>query len=258
MPRASHHQPKTDAVSQRSRLGALAATFVLVASAVFADPAQAPGSPLRGGIAEMVELPGGSWRAVRVSGRASGGDALYFISGNGRWVVRGRAYDLWAGQELPDFEAVRTSTRTVAFGGLGDLWAELDPIVFGRGETDIVVFADPRCPHCEALIRRLRAHEADYRVLVLQIPLLGEDSGRTVQALHCAVDRDAARDALLAGDRGLGLARRESCDLGPLQRRLVTAQLIGLQGVPFMIHGVTGRFVEGVPEDLGRWLREGS
>lgn len=254
MPRASHHHLTSDAVSHRSSGLALAAALVLAASAAVADPAQAPGSPLRGGIAEMIELPGGSWRAVR----ASGGEALYFMSGNGRWVVRGRAYDLWAGKELPDFEAVRTSTRTVAFSGLGDLWAELDPIAFGRGETEIIVFADPLCPHCEALIRRLQALAADYRVLVLQIPLLGAESGRIVQALHCAADREAARAALLAGDPGLGLQRRDTCDLGPLQRRLVTAQLIGVRGVPFMIHGKTGRFIEGAPEDLARWLREGA
>lgn len=243
--------------SHRMVRRALAATLLACAawlSPAHADPAPAPGSPLDGGIAEMAVIPGGEWRAVRVTGD----DALYFISGNGRWVVKGRAYDLWAGQDLADFEAVRASTRTVALQGLGRIWDDLAPIVFGQGETGIIVFVDPACPHCEALIHDLRRHEAAYRFLVLQIPLMGPDSGRAVQALHCAEDEDAARAALLAGERGRRLRQKPSCDLAPLQRRLVTAQLIGLRGVPFMVHAGDGRFVEGRPDDLGRWLSGGS
>lgn len=239
--------------SHRMVRGVLAATLIACAawvSEAHADPALAPGSPLSGGIAEMAIIPGGEWRAVRVTGSTD----LYFISGNGRWVVKGRAHDLWAGRDLADFEAVRASTRTVALQGLARLWDDLEPITFGRGETEIVVFADPACLHCEALIHDLRRFEAGYRFLVLQIPLMGPESGRTVQALHCAEDEDVARTALLAGERGLGLAQRPGCDLAPLQRRLVTAQLIGLRGVPFMVHTGDGRFVEGRPDDLGRWL----
>lgn len=239
--------------SHRMVRGVLAATLIACAASApvaHADPALAPGSPLSGGIAEMAVIPGGEWRAVRVTGSTD----LYFISGNGRWVVKGRAYDLWAGRDLADFEAVRASTQTVALQGLARIWDDLDPIAFGRGETEIVVFADPACPHCEALIHDLRRFEAEYRVLVLQIPLMGPESGRTVQALHCAEDEDAARAALLAGDSGQRLRQKASCDLAPLQRRLVTAQLIGLRGVPFMVHAGDGRFVEGRPQDLGRWL----
>jgi thiol:disulfide interchange protein DsbC len=233
-----------------ARCAAALGLTLLLAAPVAADPARAPGSPLARGIAEMASMPGGPWRAVRVEGS----DALYFISGNGRWVVKGEAYDLWAGAALPDFEAVRASTRTVAFAGLGDLWPGLAPVTFGTGETDIIVFADPRCPHCEALIRDLQPFADRYRILVLQIPLLGEESGRIVRAVHCAADRDAARAAVLAGPRAAALAPATSCDLGPLQRRLVTAELIGVRGVPFMVHGQTGRFVEGRPDDLAAWL----
>lgn len=264
MPRAPLTPTRGNAVSQTDLRAALAAPgsralaccaaalglALLLAAPVAADPARAPGSPLARGIAEMASMPGGPWRAVRVEGS----DALYFISGNGRWVVKGEAYDLWAGAALLDFEAVRASTRTVAFAGLGDLWPGLAPVTFGTGETDIIVFADPRCPHCEALIRDLQPFADRYRILVLQIPLLGEDSGRIVRAVHCAADRDAARAAVLAGPRAAPLAPAASCDLGPLQRRLVTAELIGVRGVPFMVHGQTGRFVEGRPDDLAAWL----
>jgi thiol:disulfide interchange protein DsbC len=245
--RAALAAPDSRTVARRAAALGLA---LLLAAPVAADPARAPGSPLARGIAEMASMPGGPWRAVRVEGS----DALYFISGNGRWVVKGEAYDLWAGAALPDFEAVRASTRTVAFAGLGDLWPGLAPVTFGTGETDIIVFADPRCPHCEALIRDLQPFADRYRILVLQIPLLGEESGRIVRAVHCAADRDAARAAVLAGPRAAPLAPAASCDLGPLQRRLVTAELIGVRGVPFMVHGRTGRFVEGRPDDLAAWL----
>lgn len=206
------------------------------------------GSPLAA-IEEMIAMPGGAWRAAR------GADgAVYFLSGNGRWVVRGEAYDLWQGERLRDFDAVRASTRVIRLQGLGRIWEDLAPIAFGTGPEEIVVFTDPRCPVCEGLLGQLRAHGDRYRIVVLQIPLLGDASGRIVRAVHCAADADAGRAAVFDGRPATALAERADCDGRPILRRLAAAQLIGLQGVPFMIHGRDGRFIEGAPGDLDAWL----
>jgi thiol:disulfide interchange protein DsbC len=215
-------------------------------------PAPASGvNPLAGGIAEMIAMPGGAWRAARVGDTG----AVWFISGNGRWVVRGEAYDLWQGERLRDFDAVRASTRTIRLDGLGPIWDDLAPVSFGSGLQDIVVFADPRCPVCEELLARLRAHEDRFRIVVLQIPLLGEASGRLVKSVHCAADRGAALAAVRDHAPAAGLVQRADCDGAPILRRLATAQLIGLQAVPFMIHA-DGRFIEGAPDDLAAWLED--
>jgi thiol:disulfide interchange protein DsbC len=233
---------------------ALAASLAIPAALARSDgggppPPASGANPLARGIAEMIAMPGGAWRAARVGDT----DDVWFISGNGRWVVRGEAYDLWQGERLRDFEAVRASTRTIRLDGLGPIWDDLAPVSFGSGPQDIVVFADPRCPVCEALLVRLRAHEDRYRIVVLQIPLLGDASGRLVKSVHCAADRDAALAAVRDHAPAAGLVQRADCDGAPILRRLAAAQLIGLQAVPFMIHP-DGRFIEGAPDDLAAWI----
>jgi thiol:disulfide interchange protein DsbC len=250
--------PVSLAVAARTLTAAAFAASLAIPAARAAEsdgggsPPPASGvNPLAGGIAEMIAMPGGAWRAARVGDS----DAVWFISGNGRWVVRGEAYDLWRGERLRDFDAVRASTRTIRLDGLGPIWDDLAPLSFGSGPRDVVVFADPRCPVCETLIAGLRAHENRFRIVVLQIPLLGEASGRLVKSVHCAADRGAALAAVRDHAPAAGLVQRADCDGAPILRRLATAQLIGLQAVPFMIHA-DGRFIEGAPDDLAAWLED--
>ena len=44
------------------------------------------------------QLPGGGFAAVKVAGR----DALYYLSNDGRILIKGTAYDLWSGRTLSD------------------------------------------------------------------------------------------------------------------------------------------------------------
>lgn len=63
------------------------------------------------------------------------------------------------------------------------------------------------------------------------MPVLGPDSERQVRQLGCARDKKAATDALLNGRIG-NLEQDDACNLEPMQRTLVTAQILGIQGVP--------------------------
>lgn len=234
------------------RLPAALALAAVLPSMALADPAARPGSPLAGGIDAMVKIPGGSWQAVRAGGET------YWMSGNGRWVVKGQAFDLWAGAPLEDFSDIRTAVETVKLGGFDGLMVDLEPIRFGSGAIEIAVFVDPACPHCHDLLGRLALIEDQVSVAVLPIPAFGEASGRQVRAMHCAEDPDAAREALFGKRPALGLAQRPNCPIEALHRRLVTAQMIGLRGVPFMVRLDSGRFVEGVPRDLAAWLESAS
>lgn len=248
--------PFSHAVAPRKRFGVSAASLLLSALMAGSGLAQdaRDANPLAGGIEEMVTMPGGAWRAARVGRGAGADDRVYFVSENGRYVVRGEAYDLWEGARLRDFEAVRASTRSIKLSGLGLIWDDLDPITFGDGEEDVIVFADPRCPACEELIARLLPLSDSYRIVVLQVPLLGDASGKLVKAAHCAVDREAVRTAIVTATPMGELEQRPECDAQPILRRLATAQMIGVRGVPFMIHGRDGRFTEGAPADLAAWL----
>jgi thiol:disulfide interchange protein DsbC len=68
----------------------------------------------------------------------------------------------------------------------------------------VVVFVDPRCPHCRALLNQLPALAGRYRFRLVPLPILGSDSEAEVLRLACAAERDptVAREALLAGTAG--------------------------------------------------------
>ncbi|MEO1457736.1 MAG: thioredoxin fold domain-containing protein, partial [Pseudomonadota bacterium] len=200
----------------RGMLGAAAVVIGLFTPAhptpAHADPASRPGSPLAGGIEEMIDIPGGTWRAVRSAGRT------YFMSANGRYVVEGRAYDLWAGRPLDDFQAVRQSTTRITLAGFDAVWDDLAPTEFGEGAAVVSVFMDPNCPHCHALLTELWHLRQLVRVRVLPLPLFGEDSGRKTRAIHCAADQGAAVEAVLGHREEATLAQKPDCTLEPLHR----------------------------------------
>ena len=73
---------------------------------------------------------------------------------------------------------------------------------------------------------------------------------RVVSAEH---DRAAAGAALLADTVDQLPEPNGSCGQVSAQRALVTAQLLGIAGVPFLI-APDGRLHQGVPADLEAWL----
>jgi len=131
----------------------------------------------------------------------------------------------------------------------------LGALQFGNGEEEVVIFVDPRCPHCHDLMERLPVLTEHYRFLLVPLPVLGPDSEDAVARLGClaATDAAAARDALL-NDKADELPEpTPGCGQAPAQRALVTAQLLGIAGVPYLI-APDGRLQQGVPENLEAWL----
>lgn len=249
--------------SRAARRTAMAAA-ALLAVAGFAAPLSAqprqfdlPGTGAAGltGQIESIQLiPGGAFSAVKLTGR----NELYMLSANGRFVLRGPVYDLWQGRELGSVEDIRAATATVNLSGLRVVMADLQPTVLGEGEDEVVIFIDPLCPYCQRLVSEARALvEAEprrWRIVLLAFPLLGNQSGVVVRNLHCATDQEAARRALLEHRFAPLLAERQDCDLGPAQRRIVLARMLGVEGVPFTVRP-DGRTVQGLPPDFVAWLR---
>jgi thiol:disulfide interchange protein DsbC len=234
--------------------GLAAATLAFAhASPRFDLPGSGPAG-LSGTIESMQAVPGGSFSAVKLSGRQE----LYLLSGNGRFVLRGPVFDLWQGRELGSVEEIREAASTLNLAGLGVVWSDLEPTILGEGQDEVVVFVDPLCPHCRTLVDQARALvEAEprrWRFVLLAIPMLGNRSGEVVRNLHCAEDQSAARRALIEHRFGPPLPERANCDLGPAQRRWVLARLLGLEGVPFTVRP-DGRTMSGAGADFAAWLR---
>jgi thiol:disulfide interchange protein DsbC len=119
----------------------------------------------------------------------------------------------------------------------------------------VLVFVDPRCPHCRSLLEKLPRFAERYRFRLVPLPVLGRNSETAVVQLDCLAERDpaAALEALLAGDVAALPDTTGTCGQAPVQRALVTARLLGIRGVPYLI-APDGRLQQDVPDDLTAWL----
>ena len=95
--------------------------------------------------------------------------------------------------------------------------------------------------------------------VLVPLPVLGESSQQAVLAIDClsTTDPEQARRALLGGldARSLPLPK-DGCGQAEAQRALIAAQILGVQGTPYLI-APDGRLRQGLPEDLGAWLAQG-
>ena len=209
-------------------------------------------SAATGAIAEMQRLDISSLQAIEP---ANGGD-LIFLSQNGRYALKGELWDIWAKKRLKTIDDVRDAQTHVDLAGLKVGWGDLKPFHIGTGSKVVRVFLDPNCPYCHALLLQmgpyLKAH-TDFSFDVFVVPLLGEDSQKKDRLLSCAVDPQAALDALVTHQGYDTLAQVDKCDLAPAQRRFITAHMLGVEGVPYLV-SADGRIHEGIPDDLAAFL----
>ncbi len=204
-------------------------------------------------IEQMATIPSGDLKVIESKGE------LLFMGGNGRFIIKGGVlYDAWNRKALRSVSDVNYSANRVDLGTMKIDIADFRPLSFGTGEKHVTVFVDPRCPWCAKLmgiIRDIPRLRDEYTFDLLAIPVLGEDSQALVRQLGCAKDRSAARDALMQEAYKAPLTQVEPCDLAPLQKTLVFAQLLGVNGVPYVI-AHDGRIQRGMPADLVAWLED--
>ena len=218
--------------------------------------AQATSAQVPGGIQELLRGINGMQR-LPVAGvqMVQAGERVLFVSANGRYVFTGPAWDLRHGARLETLEEGARLAERIDLKRLGLDPATLDALDLGSGDSDVVVFVDPLCPHCRSLIDKLPALAERYRFRLVPLPVLGPDSETVVARLGCLAEQDpaAAREALLANKLDWLPAPEGTCGQAPAQRALVTAQLLGVAGVPYLI-APDGRTRQGVPADLDAWL----
>ena len=218
---------------------------VPAASSQVTDPAAA--SPR---IESIVAMPIGALKAV-----VSNGELLY-ISDSGRYVLRGTLFDAWERKPLKSIDEVRESVTHVNLERMGIAVAELGPLTYGTGKERVTVFVDPKCPWCAKLMQQVKDKPelaSRYAFDFIAIPVLGPESQRLVRELGCAKDRKAALNALMSEDYGKPLEQQKPCDLKPIQKAMVTAQILGIHGVPYTIRA-DGMVSRGLPADWAGWL----
>jgi len=199
----------------------------------------------------VVQLPATGVLAIEKNGKFA------VVTDNGRFLIQGTIYDTWSQQELTSIEAARKAANYIPIDKAKMGFEDLSPLTIGQGEKAVTMFSDPACSFCKELITEARSNLPEgYRLDVLMLPLLSEQSARRTQELHCAEDKAAAWQAAVKGDLKSPLAQKPegACAIDVIAKRRLTAQFIGARNVPFLIRD-DGLTHEGKPaEGLRAWI----
>ena len=120
--------------------------------------------------------------------------------------------------------------------------ADLRPAVWGDGPKKVMIFTAPGCEACAAPLSALADLDPkQFTVSVLSLGALGPASQQRNIELYCASDRYRADRAIISGDSS------QNCDMQALARREVTAQILGVSMIPFIVRD-DGSYVLGSPK----------
>ena len=179
------------------------------------------------------------------------GSIIVYLSGDGRYMLRGDLIDLAAGRNLT--EVARRSMRAETVGALG----EANMIVFEPDAVKhtITVFTDVDCGYCARLHRQM----ADYNRLGIRIRYtafpragVGSDTWDKMVSVWCARDQ---HQAMTDAKAGIAIAVAK-CD-SPVRDQYDAGKAIGVTGTPAIVLE-SGELIPGYvpPEDLASRLDE--
>lgn len=197
-------------------------------------------------IEEVIEVPIRSLKAVESEGQ------IVFMSDNGRYVLVGQIYDILARKSLDTMSQIKRSVSHIDIDEVGLAVEMLNTLQTGRGEADVVAFVDPLCQACNDLIAMASLLSDTYTFKFIFVPALGGQSAEFVKRISCTSDEEKILTALKQGAID-SLTQLKDCDLNKFNRTLVTADLLGVNGVPFIV-APNGEILRGLPEDLSEWL----
>lgn len=227
--------------------GALTALTLMsaVAPSVFAGESSPAGKN------EFVPLPISGLALADRNGK------MRLVSDNGRFIIEGKIYDTWNKEFVETLDQARDTMTHLNLQKLNLDVDDLAPFTYGAGPKEVTVFVDPYCGWCKRLLSQMKGLESQYTFKILPIPVLGERSSATVRSLQCTTDRQKAAQAVFteSGYDTLPVDANKACDTDALGKRLITAQMFGVKGVPFMIRH-DGLIQQGfVKEGLANWLK---
>lgn len=179
------------------------------------------------------------------------GSIIVYISGDGRYMLRGDLMDLDARRNFT--EEARQAARADAIDALG----EGSMIVFAPDAVKhtVTVFTDVDCPYCA----RMHQQMADYNRLGIKIRYtafpragVGSHTFDKMVSVWCAADQ---RTAMTDAKMGTSIEML-SCD-NPVREHYETGQSIGVTGTPAIVLE-SGEIVPGYvpPQELASRLDE--
>lgn len=180
------------------------------------------------------------------------------ITDTGRFIIQGAVYDVWDQKAITSIEEARWAATHIPLNKANVGFDDLAPLRVGSGEKPVYLFSDLQCGFCKQLIDEARKGLPDgYRLEVILLPLLSEQSAKRTAEINCAADKALAWQVAMAGDMTRPLTQKpdQDCDQDTPARRMVTAQFIGARNVPFLIRD-DGLIQQGMPQGgLRDWIQ---
>jgi len=206
------------------------------------------------GLDEIVQLPAGGLILARHD------DKLMIMSANGRFLVQGGTiFDMWnKGTPITSIQQGKDLAQRVNINAMNIDLDELFSFKFGnqsKGKEDrIVVFVDPSTENSKKMLDQVNRVKS-FPVTVVVAPLIQKDSMKLAQRLACLRDtnKEAAKEALLTGNFAF-LPKKHTCGVSQMQKTLITTQMLGVTGLPFVI-APDGRTFKGRPSNLEKFAR---
>lgn len=195
----------------------------------------------------IVELPIKNLKAVEAGGE------IYYMSDNGRFVLKGQLYDILYKKPLDTMSQIEDSATRLHFDEMGANPDDYNTLTIGSGEKTVIGFVDPLCPICHKIMNDSKALGDKYTFKFIVVPALGKESNVLSKRVFCAKDRQGAIDAFI-GEAMNTVAQKEKCDTKEYDMTLMMAHIIGVEGVPMLV-APDGRISKGRPSDLSNWLK---
>lgn len=175
---------------------------------------------------------------------------INLLSSNGRFVFSGTIHDTWAKKTLSTMDEIKKYASIIPLKELKLDVADLRPAVWGDGPKKVIIFTDPNCAFCASTLKELSMLDPrQYTVSVLSLGALGQESQKRNIELYCASDRYRAdREIISHGKPTQKFDQVKNCDMQALARRNITAQVLGVSMVPFVIRD-DGVYSIGTPKD---------
>lgn len=226
----------------------ITAALLAVAQPALTAPAQNP-LLIQPNIESMVRVPAGGFNLVKDGSTGR----LLLISDNARYVVTDFVMrDMWHNNvkidstELLTKLADKVQRTMIPYDRMMVLTvnppdAKAKPVKTKAGplapKPVLTAFVDPNCGYCRELFR-MATETKEIEVRFMVIPILGDDSEAKARQLSCAVQKgDSAKalNALLTHNYG-GLPAQDQCKTHDgLRANLITANVMGIRGVPFLV-----------------------
>lgn len=195
---------------------------------------------------DVATLPIQGLKAIQQEGE------VVFMSDNGRFVIKGELYDLWTRQRVTDFQAMQRLSQRLDLKKMKLDIEALNTVTMGSDANAVVIFINPHCPDCKALIQAAKPLTNAYRFHWVLLPDSDPKTVKQIQNIVGAVSPEQALAAVVDNSQA-ALPTVSPGDPQKTALTQLTAQLMSIDKFPFLI-APDGRVHRGAPKNLKTWL----